>query len=268
MIRPSGTMFCSLFHLNSPRGHSRLKYLTPVIWVKMERLPGNTTNRLFTRSWTARVRFLHPWADGKLSSNAWLVLLFKVSNCVAIQCPGIPCSQLLLSNCWAGHWMAVEASFRWHIEYSSCCIAIQLSSNCCSTSWTLCCSVLQCVAVCCSVLQCVAVCAAQRPELGSCLSIKACIATQCLELFLKESCRTLVLQCVAACCSVMQRVCRAVLNLLSENTGYFCNREGVGNIHIYIYMYTYEYMHVYIYAYIYMYVYIQVYMYIYIFIFI
>jgi len=29
----------------------------------MERLPGNTKNRLFTRSWTARVRLVNPWAD-------------------------------------------------------------------------------------------------------------------------------------------------------------------------------------------------------------
>ena len=29
----------------------------------MERLPGNTKNRLFTRSWTARVWLVHPWAD-------------------------------------------------------------------------------------------------------------------------------------------------------------------------------------------------------------
>ena len=63
MIKPNDTMFYSLLYLNSPRGHGRLKYLTPVIRVKMERLPGNTKKRLFTRSWTARVRFLHPWAE-------------------------------------------------------------------------------------------------------------------------------------------------------------------------------------------------------------
>jgi len=28
----------------------------------MERLPGNTKNRLFARSWTARVRLVNPWA--------------------------------------------------------------------------------------------------------------------------------------------------------------------------------------------------------------
>jgi len=33
----------------------------------MERLPGNTKNRLFTRSWTARVRLVHPWADLSLT---------------------------------------------------------------------------------------------------------------------------------------------------------------------------------------------------------
>jgi len=40
-----------------------LKYLCPVIWVKIKRLPGNTKNQLFTRSWTARVRLVHSWAE-------------------------------------------------------------------------------------------------------------------------------------------------------------------------------------------------------------
>jgi len=47
---------------NSPRGDCRLKYCTSVVWVKIERLPGNTRNRLFTRSWKATVRLVHSWA--------------------------------------------------------------------------------------------------------------------------------------------------------------------------------------------------------------
>jgi len=50
---------------------------------------------------------------------------------------------------------------------------------------SLCCSVLQRVAVCCSVLQCVAVCC----------SVLQCVAVCCS-----------VLQCVAVCCSVLQCV--------------------------------------------------------------
>jgi len=63
IIRSAGTVFYSLFYWNSRQGFYGQKYLCPVIPVKMERPPGNTINGLFTRSWTARVRFLHPWAD-------------------------------------------------------------------------------------------------------------------------------------------------------------------------------------------------------------
>jgi len=41
-----------------------LKYFSPVISVKIERLPCNNKNGLFTRSWTARVRLFHSWAAG------------------------------------------------------------------------------------------------------------------------------------------------------------------------------------------------------------
>jgi len=37
----------------------------------MEWLPCNTKNRLFTRSWTARVRFLYPWAGWKTHGGLW-----------------------------------------------------------------------------------------------------------------------------------------------------------------------------------------------------
>ena len=32
----------------------------------MERLPGNIKNRLFTRSWTARVRLVHSWMEKRV----------------------------------------------------------------------------------------------------------------------------------------------------------------------------------------------------------
>ena len=63
IIRFTRTVFYSLLYSNSRQGITGQKYLCPVISVKMERLPGNTQNRLFTRSWTARVWFLHPEAD-------------------------------------------------------------------------------------------------------------------------------------------------------------------------------------------------------------
>jgi len=62
IIRSTRTVFYSLSYLNSRQGCNGLKYLCPVISVKMERLPGNTRNQLFTRSWTARVRLVHSWA--------------------------------------------------------------------------------------------------------------------------------------------------------------------------------------------------------------
>jgi len=62
IIRSTRTVLNSLLYLNSRQGFNGLKHLCPVISVKMERLPGNTKNRLFTRSWTARVRLVHSWA--------------------------------------------------------------------------------------------------------------------------------------------------------------------------------------------------------------
>ena len=41
----------------------------------MERLPDNTKNRLFTPSWTATVRLVHPWADKerKKETGSWVL---------------------------------------------------------------------------------------------------------------------------------------------------------------------------------------------------
>ena len=63
IITCTGTAFYSLFHLNSLRGFYGLKYVCSVISVKMDSLPANTKNRESTRSWTARVRFIHHWAE-------------------------------------------------------------------------------------------------------------------------------------------------------------------------------------------------------------
>jgi len=73
IIRSTRTVLNSLLYLNSRQGFNGLKHLCPVISVKMERLPGNTKNRLFTRSWTARVRLVHSWA-------VWLIVTFFLGD--------------------------------------------------------------------------------------------------------------------------------------------------------------------------------------------
>jgi len=67
IIRSIRIVFYSLLYLNSRQGFKGLKYLCPVISVKMERLPGNTKNWLFSPSWTARVRLVHFWAEFRRS---------------------------------------------------------------------------------------------------------------------------------------------------------------------------------------------------------
>ena len=104
----------------------------------MERLPGNTKNRLFTRSWTARVRFLHPWADSSP--------IFQHKNPIFYQ------------KTFTYH----ETSPLLQKSPISCQkrpICNQRSHIYCQKSP----SVLQCAAVCCSVLQCAAVCCHARP---------------------------------------------------------------------------------------------------------
>jgi len=85
---------------------------------------------------------------------------------------------------------------------------------------TLCCSVLQCVAVRCSVLQCVAVCSSALQCVAVCCSVLQCVAVCCSVLqcvaFTQQSTRDImlvwcyliavcssVLQCIAMCCSAL-----------------------------------------------------------------
>jgi len=90
-------------------------------------------------------------------------------RCSVLQCVTVSCSVL--------SYVAV------------CCSALQCVLQhvavCCSVCGTVCCSVLQCVAVYCSVLQCTAVCCS-------------------------------VLQCVAVCCSMLQ--CVAVYLVAMSST--------------------------------------------------
>ena len=73
-------------------------------------------------------------------------------------------------------------------------------------SYTVCCSVLQCVqcvAVCCSVLQCVAVCCSVLECVAVCCSVLQCVAERCG-----------VVQCGAVCCGVVK--CGAVWCSVSQ----------------------------------------------------
>jgi len=63
IIRSTGTVFYSFSYLNSRQALNGLKYMYSVIPVIVDSLPGNTKNRESTRSWTARVRLFHPWAE-------------------------------------------------------------------------------------------------------------------------------------------------------------------------------------------------------------
>ena len=85
IIRSTGTVFYSLLYLNSRRGFNGLKYMYSVISVIVDSLPGNTKNRESTRSWTARVRLVHSWADDYLTcgmtdySATWLIHMWHDS---------------------------------------------------------------------------------------------------------------------------------------------------------------------------------------------
>ena len=103
---------------------------------------------------------------------------------------------------------------------SVCCSVLQCVAVYCSVLQyaTVCCSVLQCVVACCSVLQCVLRCVAVR------CSVLQCVAECCSVLQCDAVCSS-VLQCVAVCCSVLH-VCI-----------YIC---------IYMYICTHICMHIYI----------------------
>ena len=83
-----------------------------------------------------------------------------------------------------------------------------------------CCSAMLCVAACCSALQCVAVycsvlpCVAKLRALSHRRCVFQCVATL----------RTVVLQCVAVCCSVLQcvAVCCSVLQCVAVCCSVLC----------------------------------------------
>ena len=83
---------------------------------------------------------------------------------------------------------------------------------------SMCCSLLQCVAVCCSVLQCVAVCCSGQPLDSKKLYVlkeRITLVIRSLPIPCVAVCCS-VLQFVAACCSLLQRVavCCSVLQCI------------------------------------------------------
>jgi len=86
----------------------------------------------------------------------------------------------------------------WHVFVSTfivCCSVLQCVAVCCSV-----CSVLQCVAVCCSVLQCAAVCCSVLQCVAVYCSVLQCVA-MCCSMLQCGAARCNVLQCAAVCCS-------------------------------------------------------------------
>jgi len=114
-----------------------------------------------------------------------------------------------------------------------CCSVLQCVAVCCSVLQcvAVCCSVLQCVAVWCSVLQCVAVCCSVLQCVAVCCSVCHLVIGREDELLEAEGVKQhkraalsrprhvpiVVLQCVAACCSVLQCVvvCCSVLQCVA-----------------------------------------------------
>jgi len=143
-----------------------------------------------------------------------------------LQCVAVCCSVLQCVTVYCSVLQSVAV----------CCSVLHCVAVCCSVLQcvTVCYSVLQCVAVYCSVLQCIAVCcsALQSECFQSVFSVlqwvTACHAhylplvisrthDRTLSLTLFCSFLNLVVQCVAACCSVLQCVvqCCSVLQCVA-----------------------------------------------------
>jgi len=154
----------------------------------------------------------------------------SVLQCVkcSVYCSALQCIQIVISGFFRSLRFGVCCSvcvavcvLQFAAVYSHCHIRLlQLSecrsvlqSVCCSVCVAVCCSVLHCVAVCCSVLLYVVVCCSVLLSRVLCLT-RARIPFSLAVANLSLSCAfTLVLQCVAVCCSVLQcvAVCCSVL---------------------------------------------------------
>ena len=80
MKKSSGKMFYSLLYLNPQREYSRLKYLSPVISVKIARLPGNTVTKFRQ----------FPFVDGQ-SAISRILGGTRQTNCLSNCCAPLVC---------------------------------------------------------------------------------------------------------------------------------------------------------------------------------
>ena len=132
-----------------------------------------------------------------------------------------------------------KSSRRWLSQCIHVLVCIHTHMRKRAVADSVCCSVLQCVAVCCSVLQvcckCVAVCCRVLQMFCQCVAersinvrwpILQCDAVCCSVLCVAVCCS--VLQCVAVCCSVLQCVAERTINM----------RRPIQCSHLSVYTYT------------------------------
>jgi len=149
----------------------------------VERLPGNTKNRLFTRSWTARVRLVHSWAGLRLVYSlgfhwGYIVTvdaqLFALKTLFFVDKTSQFTTRALHFKILFWTMFKIDPPARWGFATET----IRGSPRCCA--------VLQCVAVCCSVLRCVAVCCsgfAIKMTRGSLRAVLHCSVLPCVAVY-------------------------------------------------------------------------------------
>jgi len=140
-----------------------------------------------------------------------VVVCCSVLQCVAVccsvlQCVAVCCS-VLQCTCSRREVCGVQVCSPENDRFSLQCSVLQCGA--------VCCSVLQCVAVCCSVLQCVAVCCSVLQ--CTCSRREACGVQVCSPENdrLVYSLERMVVQRVAACCRMLERVAVSI--------GLFCH---------------------------------------------
>jgi len=129
------------------------------------------------------------------------VYVWLWNTCVYVyMCEYIPLFACV-SLCMGGAEFLMSDS--WFLFDSVCCSVLQCVAVRCSALQcvAMCCSVLRCVAVCCSLLKSVAVCCSLLQSVAVCCSLLQCHLNS---RFLRDSVCSGVLQCIAVRCSTMQ----------------------------------------------------------------
>jgi len=130
----------------------------------------------------------------------------RALQCVAVRCIALNATKSFIIQCIAVCCVTIHAAASFQDE----CVAVHCSALRCNTRHkvihhTVCCSVLQCVAVCCSVLQCVAVCCSvlrinSRTSVLSRFLLFQGVAVHCVVLRATKSC---IIQCIVVCCNAL-----------------------------------------------------------------